>query len=323
MTKVVFSVALAVLVLLVGGCPNPGTGTDQVSSKSGGSLKLNLPAIPLQLAKQPDTTVPAFYDVSGSGPGNASFVRSGITGTSVTVDSLAPGDWGVTVIGNNLNGVQVESASLLVTVVEGETSSQDVVVSKVVGEGTLDVFLEWPESRAITLANVTLTPQGGAPVVVTLPPGNHANGLVSVSATAAAPAGYYTLSRVFSDGNGGADAVQVTSGATTTFALSVVSGINVAITPDISKVIPITFDGYKSTIAKGTSMVLTAKPESSKAFNSFTFQWYLDGVALANQTDTVTIVAAEHPGGSHRLDIVIASHGVLSSDSVLLTIAGQ
>lgn len=71
-------------------------------------------------------------------------------------------------------------------------------------------------------------------------------------------------------------------------------------------------------------MTITAVPVVSKQFTTFTYQWYLNGVTLVGQTaDTLTINGPDHPAGSYRLDVVVASQGVLSSDSVLFTIAGQ
>ena len=88
MTKVVFPVALVLLVLLVGGCPNPGPGaqqgtnpvtnpgttTDTTSSRENtGSLTITLPLLPARDVKKRDLTVPASYDVSGTGPGEPAF----------------------------------------------------------------------------------------------------------------------------------------------------------------------------------------------------------------------------------------------------------
>ena len=337
MTKVVFPVALVLLVLLVGGCPNagpgqgtnpvtdPGTTTDTSSSRENtGSLTITLPLLPARDVKKRDLTVPASYDVSGTGPGGASFLRSGITDSSVTIASLVPGEWDVTVRANDLDGLELMSTDLKVTVIAGETAAKDVKIGPLSGDGAIDVFVTWPAIRGISLSNVTLTATSGAPLVITFPSADTANGNTSVSAVAAVPPGQYTLSRVFSDGTGGVNALQITSGATTTFVLSVISGVDVAITPDTSKVIPITFEGDRANLGKGASMTITAVPAVSKQFSSFTYQWYLNGVTLAGQTTgTVTIKGPDHPAGTYRLDVVVASQGVLSSDSVLFTIAGQ
>jgi len=160
---------------------------------------------------------------------------------------------------------------------------------------------------------------------VALPPVASVNGVSSVSAAAAAAApGYYTLTWVFSDGTGGADALLIISGAVTTFALSVVKDVSVSIAPDISKTIPLSFSGNRNNLGKSASMTVTATPTPSKQFNSFAFQWYLNGVPLPDQAaSAITMNGTDYPGGNYRLDVVVASQGVLSSDSVFFTIAGQ
>jgi hypothetical protein len=330
MRKSISPFVLAGLILLIVGCPSPSSsGSSNSNSNSnsssggsvsgdgslarGGSLTIKLPAIQMQdaNAKTPDLSITTSYDVSGSGPGNATFLKPGITAETVTIDSLAPGDWGVNVNGNNQNGSKIASASLSVTVAEGLTVSQDFTnTSWSVANGNLELSLEWPVSRGISSAIVSLTPEGGVPLQVTLQPVATTKGGLSVSATAAVPPGYYTLSRVFSDGTGGADAVQITSGSTTKFVLSVVSGMDLTITPDISKVIPINF----TYVGQGSVMTVTAAPTPSKQYNSFTYQWYLNGAPLAGETgDTITLLAKYR---SYRLDCVVASNGALSSSIV-------
>ena len=246
----------------------------------------------------------------------------------MTIDSLAPGDWGVTVNGNNYNGLQVASASVHVTVVEGETVAEDVGVSPGAGDGSLDVSLEWPAAMGIASVSAFLTPEGGASSPLALPSIVTTNGVSSVTASAAVPAGFYTMSRVFIDkggfASGGADVVRITSGTTTQLALTVASGVDVTITPDISKVIRITFDGWKPAIGRGAVMTVTATPTVSKQYRSFSYQWYLNGGALDSEVgNAITLSAKDLPPGSYRLDCVVAANGVLSSDHVSFSIAGN
>jgi hypothetical protein len=212
-----------------------------------------------------------------------------------------------------------------VTVVNGQTATVEVSLDATIGDGTLDLQMQWPESRGISPAGVWLAPGTGGPqLAVALPPVATVNGVSSVSAVSAVAPGYYTLTRVFSDGTGGADALRIVSSAATTFALSVVTEVSVSITPDISKTIPVTFSGKKSNLGKGASMTVTATPVASKQFNSFAFQWYLNGAPLPNQTEgSITINGTVYPGGNYRLDVVLASQGVLSSDGVFFSIASQ
>jgi hypothetical protein len=320
MRKFALAVAISALVLLFAGCPASGPAP-------GGSLTINLPLLPLIPgdAKQRDLTLAQSYDVSGTGPGTSAFQEKGITDNSVTVDSLVPGPWDVAVYARNSAGLQVGAAYSQVTVVNGETVTADVSADVTVSDGTLDLQMQWPESRGISPAGVWLAPGTGGPqLAVALPPVATVNGVSSVSAVSAVAPGYYTLTRVFSDGTGGANALRIVSGAATKFALSVVKEVSVSITPDIPTQIPVTFGGNKSTLGKGASMTVTATPATSKQFNSFSFQWYLNGTLIRDQTEgSITISGTDHLGGNYRLDVVVASQGVLSSDGVFFTIAGQ
>lgn len=331
MRNVVSTLFLVILILLVVSCPSPGGGGGTAPGVAGGpstdalgSMVITLPQITMQvIGKGADPNAVSFYDVSGSGPGSASFQKPGITDTSVTIDSLAPGSWGVTVNGNNINGMQVESASATVAVAAGQTASVNAPMSSSLAGGSLALAMTWP--AAFSLSSVTLTPQDDAQQTITVTP---AAGISSVSTTLAAPAGYYTLSRVFKDAStgftsGGADAVRVTSGATTIFELTVDSAVKETIMPDISKTIPIAFTpAVKAVIGRGEILTTTAQPTLSKRYRLFSYQWYLNGEPAGNGA-SVTIAAKEHLGGDYRLDVVVSASGMLSSNSVTFTIPGN
>jgi hypothetical protein len=268
----------------------------------------------------PDLTAVISYDVLGAGPGNSSFQQLGITATTVTIDSLVPGDWGVTVNGNNSKGVQIESASVRVMVVAGETVSTDVAVSSFVGDGTFEMYMEWPESIAISPATVALTSQGGASQEITLPAVVTENGVSSVHAATAFAAGYYTLSLSYVDSAGftwgGAEAVHISSGSTTKLVFTPFENIKMTIVPDISKNTTITFDGQRSILGQGASMTVTATP--SGKVNSY--QWYLNGLLLVGETaPATTLLRKSLSPGFYRLDVVVSAQGVLSSDHVLFS----
>jgi hypothetical protein len=322
--NVVFTLFLAVLILALVSCPNPGgSGRGAAPGAVGGSLVIKLPQIPMQLTgKGADLTAVSFYDVSGSGPGSASFQKPGIMDTSVTIDSLTPGSWAIAVNGNNINGVQVQSASAKVTVAAGQTASVDAALNTSIAGGSLALTMKWP--AGFSIASVALTPQDNAQPSITVPP---VAGGSSIDTTLAVPACYYILSRVFrniSTGftSGGADAVRVASGSTTRFQLTIDSAVNVAIVPDISKTIPITFTGSKAVFGRGESPTITAQPTISKQYRSFTYQWYLNGAPLSSGS-SVTIIAKDHPGGDYRLDVVVSANGMLSSNCVTFTIPGN
>lgn len=322
MKRTILLAPLAAVILLLVNCPTPvQPGTTQSdtlpSGARGGSLVINLPLTEIQPAKGADPGIVSSYDVLGSGPGNASFQKLGITAETVTVDSLAPGDWGVTVNGNNFMNVPIESTSVPVTIVAGETRSAKVAKSQLVSKGTLDLSMEGPAGFAVS---VWLTPQGGSPAAITMAAETTTNGLSSVvHATNTVPSGYYTLALVLTDESGiswgGAEAVLVSPGITTFAKLVSTPGNKyVRINPDISNAIPIAFYIIQQYGSGSGSMTVTATPTASQKHISY--QWYLNGSLLEGET-TPEITLVEKTPGFYRLDVVVSVEGVLCSSYVL------
>lgn len=79
MRKRIFLFVLAAMILPIVGCPSPSNTTSS-SPAGGGSLTINLPLIPAQSAKNPDPSVPSFYDVAGSGARERTFPPTGYQG---------------------------------------------------------------------------------------------------------------------------------------------------------------------------------------------------------------------------------------------------
>lgn len=329
MRKVFSRLVPAALILLIVSCPSPDRkGTippDVVQPGSiGGSLVIRVPLTNMQADKGSSNDV-ASYDVSGSGPGNASFQQLGITGSSVTINSLAPGDWGVTVNVNNSKGLQVASATVQVTVVEGETAEKDVAVSPFVGDGTLDVYVQWPAKNAISQLRAALTLQNGALPDITLPAVVITNNVSSVHAAVPFPVGYYTLSVSYLyDGFtwGGAEAVHISSGGTTKLVFTPFDAVKMSIDPDMSNSSMIAFSPLKSVLGLGQTMTVTATPTQMISGKYLSYQWYLNGLPQPEITSTFTIDGKTLGSGNYRLDVVVSANGVLSSKPVLFTIAG-
>jgi hypothetical protein len=332
MRNIAFAFFLAVLILLLESCPNPG-GTDTTPPGSiGGSLTIVLSSEMKPLNTR-DPTIAMSYNVLGSGPGSASFQRTGIEKTIVTIDSLEPGDWGVTVNGNNFMNEQIGSASIHATVAAGETTTVAVTATQVGGSGTLELSLNWTENPALSSAVVSLTPLGGVPYTLTLPAIATADGISSINASVAVPTGFYTLSRVYKNNDksavawGAADALQITFAHTTRLVL--LDG-QVTIKPDISKNITIDFDNSKTNFGKGEIVTIAAKPtpQPSMKVSSYAYQWYLNGEPIdsvpAEDTSSSSTTIDMHTlaQGIYRLDVVVSANETLSSKGFTFTIAG-
>jgi hypothetical protein len=324
MRNVSFALLLAVLILALVSCPNPGgSGKTPPSASALGSLIIVL-SQDMKPSNIKDMKVVSSYDVLGSGPGGATFQKPGIKDASVTIDSLVPGDWGVTVNGNNLNGMQVASASIQATVAAGQTASAKALLgSSSVGTGTFDVSLTWPAGNTVLPVTVTLSPQVGPPTVMQLAP---TGTTYSAHVLKEVAAGYYTLSATYKDGAGftwgGAQAVYITSGKATKLVFSPFDTIKVTIDPDISKITTIIFSGYRPNLGLGNdSMTITATPAQLSSTKDTFFSWYMNGVRLESE-NAPTITIKGYPKGSYRIDVVISLNAVLCSDDRVFTVAG-
>ena len=339
MRNVACSLFLTVLIPFLVSCPNPGgsgidplqaRSSDGVDTRGSGTLVITLPLIPLQPVyskTSPDLTAVSSYDISGLGPGTASFQKLGITLSTITIDSLEPGDWSVTVIANNSKGLQIASQSVQVAVAAGEKASTDVAISPSVGSGTLDVYLEWPAGNVVSTPAVALTPQGGTPQGVILPAFVTLGALSSIHTYASFKAGSYTLSVSCLDGNGftwgGAEAVCISPEGTTRLVFKPFDALKMTITPDVSAIFPIVLTSLKPNIGQGEDVSVTAALSQMISDKYTSHQWYLNGLLQPEGSATITFPRKSLPGGDYRLDVVIATQSALASSDVLFTIAGN
>lgn len=104
-----------------------------------GSLELSIGnGIPRSTTLTPDFDMtPAFYDISGVGPNQATFSSADADGTPSKWTSLAVGEWFVTVSAYNDQGQQIGSGTERVTIEAGVTKEMQVIVTPLRGTGSL------------------------------------------------------------------------------------------------------------------------------------------------------------------------------------------
>ena len=144
--------ACALLVVLLAACPNP------ISTAKGSSLTVCINNnINARTLLPPIDMNAASFMVSGTGPGTATFSQT-TSGAPVTVDGLAFGPWSVTVNALNAAGAVIGGGQATVTVHTGQTSTVDITVVPLTGNGTLDLSVSWTASQvenASILASLT------------------------------------------------------------------------------------------------------------------------------------------------------------------------
>ena len=238
----------------------------------------------MNLVPPVDMTV-ASYDVWGTGPDGATFFDS-FTGSSMTRQGLAFGDWTIVVEGRNTDGTTVTFGTADVQVTTGTTLAIDIVMSPVAGPGTLALAASWDPADVQTPSlQSQLIPSQGSPMdlVFTQPSPGHASfsdGTISN--------GYYTLVvKLLDNGQlvgGAVDVVRIVADSTTSGSI-VFTKVNkgtgsivVNITLQMNAPIPVTMSGHAAELITGNPMTVTAAvpPE----FGNATYIWYLNGVSV-------------------------------------------
>jgi hypothetical protein len=82
-------------------------------------------------------------DIYGTGPGGETFTLLNITEENITVASLAPGTWTITVNGKNAGGVVIGRGEATIVVHTGETSEITIIINPLDGSGVLDLSVLW------------------------------------------------------------------------------------------------------------------------------------------------------------------------------------
>lgn len=215
--KKTIAVCTAAFLLSLSSCIPP-TATPPVET---GSLSVTVapeaPAAARTIAPALPMTVAA-YDISGAGPSGAVFSVAGQTGTPLTRNDLAVGDWTITVSAKNSGGTVIATGSNTVTVASGQTASCTVTVRPPAGTGTLSIGIQWtPGLFSSPGMEATLTPNGGnaQTVTFTVDGGNNS----AAYSNAALATGYYLLSMTVLDGGNMRwtmiEGVRILSGQTT------------------------------------------------------------------------------------------------------------
>lgn len=317
-----YFVILITFIIVLSGCDDLA---DIIGGDSGkvGSLRLQISSADL-LTKTIEADVLmeiAVFDIEGYGPDQDSFTQLGISDATIIINNLAVGMWNITAIARNENGVTIASDQNSAQVSEGITTPVDLVVRPLEGDGYLDVDLSWPSgSLNNPSVNATLLPEGQSSYPVTCPVlGNTA------SCSETLTAGYYTLSIQLLEGSvavwGRVEAVRIIEGQTSsaTYILSIsdintvqVGNVQLNITSNLQNPLDISLSGQQSSLALGENMTVSATVSQTPT----SYQWYLNGVQLNNETSNIITIGSTLSIGSYWLDLLVGKDGILSSEGV-------
>jgi len=300
------------------------TGCRFLTTTEGDLLLIISPAIGKQI-QTPDFNI-ASYTMSGQGPAGASFLREGITGSSVLIESLAVGSWQITVEALNASSEIIGAGSSSVNIVAGKTTEVTIVVVPLTGTGELQLTVSWPSDLLFNWSVTgTLTPLGGTTSDLVFTPGTDS----ATYQNAALDAGYYALTVVLrEDGEavwGAAEAVPILAGLITTgtFVLSASDidpgNVVVTIIPDLQEPFEIIFEGHREALFPSASMTVSATTNPMQSSPSF--QWYLDGSRLDGETGSSITIDAGLDEARYRLDLLVQANEVLSSSGFSFTVS--
>ena len=126
----------------------PGSLRISISGKNDGNANSrNLYSWPSDLAG---------YQANGIGPNGNTFSVSWNVGESCAVDSLAPGNWTISVTGLNTGDIPVLSGTSSVSVVSEQSVTATVYLAYIPGAGSVAFSVNWPEAADVATGTVSL-----------------------------------------------------------------------------------------------------------------------------------------------------------------------
>jgi hypothetical protein len=306
MKRLIPGLPILAFALIFIGCPNPivGTNTGSLTINVGDAVSRTLiPAISME---------PTSYDISGTGPGGATFAQTITGSSSLTIDKLAFGDWTVSVTARNAKGTAIGAGANTTTVHSNATSTVNVTVKPYDGFGTLNLQLGWTASQVQTAqVESSLLPFSGPARVLDFAV-DSAAGTANFSASDVAT-GYHTLTLKLKDNGyltmGAVDIVrivkdQATSGSYVFSNINQATGtLQVNVTPEMADPLLVSISGASATKPADQSMSLGGSV--SNYSDNVAYVWYVNGDAVG--TGASYSFGTTWAQGHYRIDLTAFS----------------
>lgn len=316
MKKVLF-LLLSIFTILSCPVPDRSEPRDKVTG-TGLKISFNASSVPNRTIVPGIVMTVATYDITGNGPGGATFSRTGVAaGSAVQVTGLAVGTWTIHVDAKNASGVIIANGDQTANVSSGVVSNVTVTVTPLVGNGTLQTNVTCVNFTSPTVSGTVTNSTGSVTTLTFTGTGNTKNSTQTLAK------GYYTLALTVSDGIQTGyfiDSVRIVYNETTTANLTVTGGggtgqgLNISVVEDMQNPIQITFAGNLNQLDEGHTMTVTATTSPSPVDS---YQWYLDGVAISGATNaSVTVGAGLAVKNGYRLTLIVKLGTIISSESV-------
>ncbi len=259
------------------------------------------------------------YVVEGEGPQDTTFSIMSNTNT-VDVDGLLIGNWDITAVGRNDQGVDLVTGSVSINLTKDPLETV-IELGALSGNGMMDVILQWDASK-INNPNleIWLTNPEGTTTSLTPTTNNMENG--SVIFNGSYPAGSYLLrAKLYSGATavaGCAEVIRVVGNKTTEgsveLTLDKYADIPATITLVNNLGVPVECS------IQGVSEVMQAQVPATATLSvgdatELEVSWYLDGEEISN-----TLSCTFNPeSGQHRLDVIAKGALLASTGSASIT----
>lgn len=325
------------------------SGCSVLKDNEKGDLVLNI--TPKDIATK--TIVPdldmnvANYDIEGNGPGGASFkIENAQPGVAVVQSGLRAGTWEIIARAKNADAptpTVIGEGSTIVEILPGKINEATITVYPVVGTGTLDITITWPNypdtPSIMSNPNIvsTLTPIGGTPQ--TIPFTIASDNLSAHFSDDTLSNGYYKLSILLYEGDpsnsqnkvwGTVEAVRIIAGqvSSKTYTLKGELGlglVEISIEEKLDNPLNISFSGDQRFLLEGNNMEITATvtDENGNPVTPDSYEWYFDGELISGETSNTIIIGGNLLPDTYYLDLVVTMGNVISSETVVFEVVKE
>jgi len=338
LTSILFYIALGLFLVI-------GCSINQDAQEEG-DLVLNIAARDMNtktIVPELEMTVVS-YDVQGIGPEGQTFEHLNVTpGEAVFQSGLRPGTWTITVKAKNSDPTVIGEGSTVVEILPGKINQATVIVYPVVGIGTLDVTITWPNypdgpsimDNPQLVSNLTFVdgePQSINFIVAAdkLSANYNNNNLTN---------GYYKLSIMLYEGDtsvpenkvwGTVEAARIIAGqiSSKTYSLKGEIGlgfVEITVEEELENPLTISFSGSRRFLLQGNNMDITATvtDENGNSITPDSYEWYLDGDLLTGETDNTITIGDSLAPDTYYLDLVVTKGNIISSSTIVFEIVTQ
>jgi uncharacterized repeat protein (TIGR02543 family) len=302
----------------------------------GASRNINwLPEIKMDIAS---------YTITGIGPNEGDgFVEEGFTGATFTKESLAVGEWEITVDGYNDEDIRIGTTNFETTIRKSRITDVTASMTPLLGVGTLDVSVSWSDSldkMADPQVYVLIQDQEGNdipayqnPIQLTL----GGDGKSAAKMISDIPIGWYEVSIGLYEGitEGDAEVVwqgvytfrivkdEITEGIVEISEEQIqfgVGSISLIINEEMNNPFAVSFTGLPESVKEEQEVSLVA---TGAYGDDATYRWYVNGVRQGGTASEFAF--SSNTAGSYTISLLVSSGGAVGghSQSIEVTQASE